>query len=132
MTELDSTGRIIGAVAGLKFDAKGPALQLKKQTQVKQNIVDIAELERILIAKTNMPRKKLYDRIRADFNLANVSAVTSEHIINWTRSGGYATIPMKEVTQMKDVNYTFTVPWEHIKKLGDVIILDTPIDELVK
>jgi len=129
MTVIDSTGKIVGVVAGLKFDVKGPALQLKKQTQVRQNIVDIAELEGILIARTNMPREKLYDQIRASFNLANVSAVTSEHITSWARSGGY-TIPTKEVVQMKDVHYTFTVPWERIKKLGEVILLDKPIEEL--
>lgn len=122
---IDARARIIGYAADIFLNSAGePQIKLKKQGSVEQEVPDIQALENYLLSQGEK-RERLY-KVVADS--LHVKQATAEHLPIWARQQGY-NVPMKKASEKRELEFQYLLPWKTIRKIGDVVLLDMPIEK---
>ena len=121
---IDSRARIIGHAADIFLNSVGePQIKLKKQGTVEQDVPDIQALESYLLSQGEK-RERLYKVVASAYNLKQV---TPDHLVSWARQQGYQ-IPTKKAHEKRELEFQYLLPWTTIRKIGDVVLLERPIE----
>lgn len=121
---IDSRARITGYAADILLNSLGePQIKLKKQGSVEQDVPDVRALENYLLSKGEK-RERLHKVVAAALHLKQV---TPEDLVRWAQQQGYQ-IPMKKAQEKRELEFQYLLPWKIIRRIGDVVLLDTPIE----
>ncbi len=121
---VDARAKILGYAADMFLNSLGePQIKLKKKGAVEQEIPDTQALENFLLSHGEK-RDRLYKVVADSFHLKQV---TPQHLVTWAQQQGYH-IPMKKSLESKELEFQYLLPWKAIRKIGDVVILDSPIE----
>lgn len=122
---IDSRARIIGHAADIFLNSVGePQIKLKKQGTVEQEVPDIQALESYLLSQGEK-KDRLYKVVADAYHLKQV---TPDHLVSWARQQGYQ-IPTKKAHEKRELEFQYLLPWKAIRKIGDVVLLDGPIEK---
>jgi sporulation protein YlmC with PRC-barrel domain/ribosomal protein L40E len=128
---VDSEGKIVGNVEGLRFNTKGPHLHLLRSFAIKREEPDAEKLRENILSQTNMNERELGEQISENLDLDDMAPVTSENLVYWAREEGYL-IPTKKIEDEKKIHLKHVIPWTRIRKIGDVVLLDKSIEEITE
>lgn len=127
---IDAEGKIVGRVKGLRYNAQGPNLQLACNISIR-SIDEGAVVDRILQQDDySMNEDELYEKIADDLDLGGKQDVTPEKMVEWAKEKGYS-ISDEEIMKMREIKHEYIIPWRDIRKIGDVVLLEKTIDEII-
>jgi len=125
MLVIDSDAKIIGHAERILI-GKPLGLRVAVETVKEVEEVDFQALYQGLLRYYKKPGK-LIKRVAKDLGI-RPEMVSEQHIITWAERMGLPLPRKKETKVVKEM--TLDIPWTLIKKIGDVIILSRPIEEL--
>jgi len=123
---LDSTARIIGHAQKILI-GRPLGLRVALETYREEEEVDFEALMEMLFANFKNP-KALFKQVAKDLGI-KPDQVTRDHILSWAEMAGIE-IPKKKVRKLVTKNI-LDLPWTAIRKIGDVILLNKSLEELL-
>ena len=131
-TVIDANAKIIGSAVRVLLSVGALGLLIQEEEITKTEPPDIDALINGLIPSMFRSEKELDMAVAKDLKLRGrftVEEIRSRYLISWAQSKGID-IP-KKVEKRVEVKREFSIDWPDIKKIGDVIILNRPIEELI-
>ena len=125
MLVIDSDAKIIGHAERILI-GKPLGLRIAVETVKEVEEVDFQALYQSLLAYYKKPGK-LVKRVARDLGISP-EMVGKEQIIAWAERLGLPLPKKKEERVVREM--TLDIPWTLIRKIGDVVILSRPIEEL--
>lgn len=125
MLVIDSDAKIVGHAERILI-GKPLGLRIAVETVKEVEEVDFEALYQGLLRYYKKP-KKLIKRVAHDLGI-RPEMVGKEQIIAWAERLNLPIPKKRETRVMREM--TLDIPWTLIKKIGDVIILSRPIEEL--
>lgn len=123
---LDSEAKIVGtAVTFLVGNPPGILVNIERAMRIERP--DPEALKSELIPNSFTDLKQLYDQVKKDQNVRNV---TNDDLINWARKYNL-NVPTK-VEERRETTRELPLNWNTIAKIGDVIILKKDIAVLIE
>ena len=123
---LDSTAKIIGHAQKILI-GRPLGLRVALKAYREEEEVDFEALMGVLSSRFKNP-KALFKQIARDLGI-KPDQVTRDHILSWAEMAGVE-IPKKKVRKLVTKNI-LDLPWMAIRKIGDVILLNKSLEELL-
>ena len=123
---LDSMARIIGHAQKILI-GRPLGLRVALETYREEEEVDFEALMEMLSSRFKNP-KALFKQVAKDLGI-KPDQVTRDHILSWAEMAGID-IPKKKVRRLVTKNI-LDLPWTAIRKIGDVILLNKSLEELL-
>lgn len=122
---IDASARILGSASDIWINKFGePQIKLKKEARLEAEVPDIEALERHLLSQGEK-RERLYRVVAEAFNVKQASP---EHLVQWAKNQGYS-VPTKKSHETRELEFQYLIPWKKIRRIGDVVLLDIPIEK---
>ncbi|MCP8316224.1 MAG: hypothetical protein H3Z52_08950 [archaeon] len=122
---IDNMAKILGNVHGILMSADGLSIQVGKDGMVTRLIPDMNSLKkRIFSEKT--PKELMKDIESLGFE--QPQDLTDDKLLAYAKMRGYE-IPTHLVSSKTVLLYKSSVPWQQIRKIGDVILLNKTLLE---
>ena len=123
---LDSEGKIVGSAVKLLVGyPPGILINIERVIRVEQP--DPEALKRTLVPTTFINVQKLFDQVKNDLGLKNA---TDDDLLTWARRRKFD-VPNK-IIERRDAVMELTLGWNHIAKIGDVVILKKNIESIIE
>ena len=123
---LDSKARIIGHAQKILI-GRPLGLRVALETYKEEEEVDFEALMEFLLSRFKNP-KSLFKQVAKDMGI-KPDQVTYSHVLSWAEMAGME-IPKKKVKKLVTKNI-LDLPWTAIRKIGDVILLNKSLEELL-
>lgn len=127
---IDKNARIIGNVSDVLYSINGLGIKIVQKRVGSNLLPNIEELKRLLIV-TYASEENLEENISSLLKIPKNLALRDNNILEFAKRTGVE-IPMKEVTLEEEQEYPKIVPWTEIKTIGDVVLLNKSIDEIME
>ena len=126
---IDKDARIIGNVADVLYSINGLGIKIVQKRVGSNLIPNIEELKRLLIV-TYASEENLAENISSLLKIPKDLALRDNYVLDFAKRTGVE-IPMKEVTLEEEQEYPKIIPWKEIKTIGDVVLLNKSINEIM-
>lgn len=123
---IDSEAKIVGSAVKFLIGSP-PGILINIERLVRMEQPDLEALKRTLVPSQFKDLKHLFNRVKKDLRLKNA---TDEDLPIWAKRNNI-NVPTK-VVERREVVMELPVDWNKIAKIGDVVILEEPIEVLIE